>query len=59
MSAYDLDLARPLAAWTARMAPVSGRLAVIDVTDRADVDVRLGACEMCPWPCCSLTNNNG
>ncbi len=27
------------------------RLAVIDVTDRADVDVRLFAYEMCPLPC--------
>ena len=45
MSAYDLNWASPLAAWTARMAPVSRRLAVVDVTDRADVDVRLGPLE--------------
>ena len=36
-----------------------GRLAVINVTDRADVDVRLFPCEMFPWPLLiSLTDNN-
>ncbi len=30
-------------------------LAVIDVADRADVDVRLRCVQKCPWPFCSLS----
>jgi hypothetical protein len=43
--------ARPCAAWIDVIAAVSVGLAVIDVTDRADVHVRLRALELCLGHC--------
>ena len=54
-----LELGQALGGLHGQNGAGHGRLAVVDVADRADVDVRLGPLEMCPWPCCSLTNNNG
>ena len=45
MSAYDLVLALPLLGQDRQDGGRQGRLAVVDVPDRAHVDVRLGSGE--------------
>ena len=50
ISAYDLKFAKPFGALDRQNGAGERGLAVVDVADRADVDVRLFAFEMCPWP---------
>ena len=50
MSAYDLNVGQALGGLHGQNRAGGRGFAVIDVTDRADVDVRLFAFEMCPWP---------
>ena len=58
ISAYDLECRQALGGLDRQDGAGGGRLAVIDVTDRADVDVRLCPFEIFLSHCYFLTDNN-
>ena len=51
ISEYDLKLCQTLGRLNGQDGARQRRLAVINVPDRTNVDVRLGAFEKSPWPC--------
>ena len=53
ISAYDLKSRQALGRLHRQDGAGERGLAVVDVADRADVDVRFLPFEMCPWPFCS------